>query len=1147
MKKNTRFFSFIFTVCFVVFFAWGKAQVTTPIMGLLYGMTNYGGDSSKGAIFYDDVLNSTNKIVYSFGTVSGNSPFGSMIQAKDGNLYGMTSSGGSFGFGTVFQYNTSTNTYTVLHNFDSVHGKTPIGSLIQATDGNLYGMTPHGGTLQNGVLFKITTGGTYTVLLNFTGTTGSYIGGTPYGSLMQASDGNLYGMASAGGSSGNGVVFEYTLAGVYSVLVNFTGNSGLYLGAAPRSSLVEEPNYQYLYGMTYRGGTSDDGTIFYIPLGGGGFTNVMSFTGTNGQYPFGDLAEVKDPSGYNYFYGMTYLGGTHNLGVLFNFQAPPQTPTVGVVYNFTSSAGGVGDYPGGSVYLASNDSLYGMTYGGGPLGDGTVFQWDFSANVMKVSDGFNISNGESPIDGNVLEAMTVSIIDTTPSCTTQILEARVRGGKSPYIYSWTGHLTTASIGGITAAGTYTVGVTDANGIKVSAGITLGAYTALNAAAGAKRTSCNGTSDGQAIVVASGGIAPYSYRWSPSNQTTATATGLSSQGYTVTVTDADKCVTIASTTVPQPGVLSTSISSTPTSCHGTADGIATVVPTGGTQPYTYFWTPSSETTATATGLTAQGYSVSVLDSSGCSANNNVNVNQPAVLADSIASVINISCHGLSDGSISVKAYGGTGPYTYSWNIGGSSSSISGLSLGTYSVTVNDAHGCGPVNANASITQPAALNAAISDSNVSCKGGHNGWVGDAVSGGTPPYQFLWNNGGTSSSISNLVAGTYTVSMHDKNGCALNGNTTVNEPATLLTVDTSGTNASCYGTSNGSATAVVSGGNGPYAYSWTGGLTTSTISSLGAGTYTVAVTDNNNCTIKNSFAVKQPANSLVQAHVCMVTVDTGSVHNIITWDKTGLATIDSFKVYFYNSSNKWALLAAVPFSSPGYYVDTASINNPNMNTVRYSVIAQDSCGNQEAFASSPWQNTMHILNIGNGTFSWSGTGYLIQGDPTPVQTYYLLRDNIGNGTWKAIDSVSGSQNTMTDPNFNSYPNGRWRVDALLDVSTCTVPNLRPEAVNYNASKSNTGTTLVTGIKQASSANSVSVYPNPATQNLNVRFNYAKETSANISIADITGRTLLAEQRDIKTGNAFQINIENLPTGLYFIKIETGSSSIVEKFIKE
>ena len=412
-------------------------------------------------------------------------------------------------------------------------------------------------------------------------------------------------------------------------------------------------------------------------------------------------------------------------------------------------------------------------------------------------------------------------------------------------------------------------------------------------------------------------------------------------------------------------------------------------------------------------------------------------------------------------------------------------------------------------------------------------------------------MWSTGATTSSVSNITAGgEYTVSVKDSAGKTLSDSISVSSYS-IPSVTIIGDSAMCKGADILTASPT---GKSPFTFSWNTAGTNDTISVQSvknfANTYSVTITDSNGCTAKNSFVIYR--DSMPSINICMVSVDTGSVHNIVEWDKSGLTRIDSFKLYYMNSSSTWQLVKAVPFSAPNYIVDSTPINNPNANTVRYCLTVVDSCGNEEHFKSSPWQNTSFIINTGGGTFYWGTTGYLKEGIAQPVITYYLMRDSISNGNWRGIDSVSGTQNQMTDINYSSFPKARWRVDALLNDSInggCTIPLLKPvKGKTYNASHSNTANTSVyTGMQNMNHSMSISVYPNPADKVLNIKFNFAKVGSADIRVLDITGRLISETQNEINSGSTIPLNIASLPTGIYFVKITTSTSSQVVKFVKE
>ena len=360
--------------------------------------------------------------------------------------------------------------------------------------------------------------------------------------------------------------------------------------------------------------------------------------------------------------------------------------------------------------------------------------------------------------------------------------------------------------------------------------------------------------------ATGGTPAYTYSWAPSGGTAATATGLTAGTYTVTVTDANGCEAMQSFTITQPTQLVASASAqTNIACNGGSNGSATVSATGGAPAYTYSWAPSGGTGATASGLAAGTYSVTVTDANSCTTTQSFTLTEPAILVASAGSQTNVSCNNGSNGSATVNATGGTGTYTYSWSpSGGTAATASGLAAGTYIVTVTDANSC-TTTQSFTLTEPASLVAnPVAHTNVSCFGGTNGSATVSATGGTGTYTYAWApSGGTAATASGLAAGTYTVTVTDANSCTTTQSFTLTEPSVLVASAGSQTNVSCNGGSNGSATVNATGGAGGYTYSWwPSGGTAATASGLIAGTYTVTVTDANGCTATTNYTITQPA---------------------------------------------------------------------------------------------------------------------------------------------------------------------------------------------------------------------------------------------------------------------------------------------------
>jgi hypothetical protein len=236
-------------------------------------------------------------------------------------------------------------------------------------------------------------------------------------------------------------------------------------------------------------------------------------------------------------------------------------------------------------------------------------------------------------------------------------------------------------------------------------------------------SCNGGNNGSATVSASGGSG-FTYNWTPGNPAgdgTATVTGLTAGSWTCTVTNSCGSSNSTMFTITQPAVLTASQSQNNVPCPGFNSGSATVNPSGGTAPYTYSWSPSGGSAATATGLAPGNYTVTITDSKGCSIQRFFTITDTSTLTAS-TSQTNVICNGASTGSASVVPSGGTGPYTFSWSGGGTAATKNNLAAGNYTVTITDANGCS-IQRNFTITTAADCSIATA------------WNGTSWSNGTP----------------------------------------------------------------------------------------------------------------------------------------------------------------------------------------------------------------------------------------------------------------------------------------------------------------------------------------------------------------------------------------------------------------------------
>ncbi len=432
------------------------------------------------------------------------------------------------------------------------------------------------------------------------------------------------------------------------------------------------------------------------------------------------------------------------------------------------------------------------------------------------------------------------------------------GGTPNYTYSWLpGGSTNATLSNI-PIGTYTVTVSDNNLCIATNTVLIIQPTDIITTSTVTNVSCNGGSNGTISLTPTGGVPSYTYFWSVGGQTTSSVTGLTAGNYSVIVTDANGCPKTYSYTVTQPLPLAITFTQTNVSCFNGADGTANAIVTGGTLPYNFSWNPGGASSQSVTGLQAGTYTLTVTDNFTCTATNTLTITQPTLLVAS-TSAVNETCDYLNNGSATVTQTGGTAIYTYSWQPGGqTTASITNQASGTYTAIVTDTKGCQSI-AIATIAEPVPLSVSfVNQVNVSCFGGSNASIGASPSGGTPNYTYSWTPGGaTTNGLTNISAGTYTITIRDNNLCVVQNTIAIIQPTAALNSSNSSTSVTCNGGSNGSATASVTGGTPGYTYIWMpGSLNGQTITNLISGNYTVTVTDINNCTTTQTVFVNQPA---------------------------------------------------------------------------------------------------------------------------------------------------------------------------------------------------------------------------------------------------------------------------------------------------
>ena len=536
--------------------------------------------------------------------------------------------------------------------------------------------------------------------------------------------------------------------------------------------------------------------------------------------------------------------------------------------------------PNGSATFAPNDPTFTFLWND-PAGQTTAAASNLAAGNYSVTatDAFGCTITLSTTVGPGAPVGIASLTATDETCAGMgngTATVSASGGTPPYTYSWS---TGGSGTSITAgAGTYTVSVTDANNCAPANGsITINAAAQPNAAnAGPDLVGCmnalpvqlSGSVTNATGGAWSGGTGSFiGNGLSPQYDPSAADIASGSATLTLTTTGNNGCPAATDQVIinlPN-SFANATITHTDATCFGGANGTATFSPNSPT--FTYLWNdPAAQTTATATGLGAGNYSVTATDAFGCTHTLTTGIGPIAAVSIASLTATDETCAGNGNGSATVVATGGTAPYTYAWNNGANGASIT-AGAGTYTVIVTDANNCAPASGSITINALAQPNQADAGPDlVGCMGSFpialNGSVtnapGGSWSGGNGTYSGAWPTVGYTPSASEIAVGnvTLTLSTTGNTGCPpASDQLLINLPNSFANTTVSATNATCSGSTTGSAS--VGPANVSFTYLWNdpAGQTTATANALAAGSYSVTVTDSYGCTVVLNSTVSQP----------------------------------------------------------------------------------------------------------------------------------------------------------------------------------------------------------------------------------------------------------------------------------------------------
>lgn len=577
------------------------------------------------------------------------------------------------------------------------------------------------------------------------------------------------------------------------------------------------------------------------------------------------------------------------------------------------------------------------------------------------------------------------------------------------------------------------------------------------------TSCFNGADGSAQTNA---FAPYNYTWS-NGQIGNTIAGLTAGNYSVTATSSAGCTSTQNFTISQPNPMNIVFSGTPALCYNQASGTLTALASGGTNPYNYQWTTPATTGPTLTNVPNGNYTVTVQDGNGCILSANGSVTSPLPIIPSVLTIDDVSCNSGTDGSVQVGILGGTAPYSIDWlSLSNDSVFMDNLAAGNYVAEITDAHNC-LATVVATISEPAPFSAdLVVIQDETCSNG-NGLAMVAISGGIGTMTYTWTpNVSTTNIANNLTAGNFMVTVEDENGCLASDNETLVNHATGTISTNSISPVTCANGSNGAISINVTGGTGPFNYTWSCLCpNTNTLSGLAAGNYSVTVTDFYGCADSMAFLIGElPALVLTAASI---------VEPLCYGDNNGIAQVDASggtAPYFFSwntmpaqfnaaATNLFAGNYTVVVSDANNCSDTLTLtlNQPDALTVNTTVLSNILCAGDSAgvaFASADGGTTPYTFSWNNGSASdtiaqlpaghymvtvtddngcyqlaladiieyQSVTAQLVADTvfcPGDLVTFYVLTNGLNNlydYNWFVNGNLQSTQNTYTIPIYNT-----------------------------------------------------------------------------------------------------------------------------------
>ncbi|MFT4664171.1 MAG: hypothetical protein ACI8YQ_001850 [Polaribacter sp.] len=698
------------------------------------------------------------------------------------------------------------------------------------------------------------------------------------------------------------------------------------------------------------------------------------------------------------------------------------------------------------------------------------------ANNCEIIENFDLVS-PTPIS-LAIEADAIDCFEGTNGS----LAATATGGTGTLSYEWSNGETGTMISDL-VAGLYDVTITDANNCEKVEEMSLTSPSDITTDVEANAISCFEGANGNILVTASGGTENFSYEWSNGDIENST-NNLSEGNYNITITDTNNCAHSETVYISEPSQITLDAVVGDISCASETNGSINVTASGGTGNLNYAW--SNGITGTEVNDLADGpYELTITDDNNCETIESFTIAAPFPINFEYT-FEGVSCFGETNGSLSILAAGGTGPLSYQWANGETGSELNNLAAGNYEFTITDGNNCTKIG-DVNVTEPPAIVLDVLVDAVDCFEGTNGNISVTASGGTDEFTYAWSNGMTEAMIVNLAAGNYEVTVTDSDGCTNVEDIEVAEAA-LIVFDITVDPISCFGGSDGILSITTSGGTGTVAFEWNDGTTDSSLPGLGEGSYSVTVTDENNCQQMNSIVLFEPPLISLESELDSIDCFGDMDGSIMLSPSGGAGGFD----YLWSNGDIESTISDL--TAGDYDVTITDANNCEL--VESFSLDQASALDVASTSTNPMSSLAGNISVA------------VSGGTMP---YTILWDN-GADTFEITDLIAGSYTyTVTDANGCVFE----ETIVLEFINALDNPD------DY----------------------SLSIYPNPTKGMVYIKSDLTEMT---LVVYDLLGRPLRNFEKD-QTGDLWSVDMGGLSPGLYCLKIGFGEVEILEMVVVE